>query len=361
MRVLMISHSILTWTADYANHLALRGDSVRVVSFSPDPVPGVPTDFVGSLPFNKYANKQQFVTRVPQVRRIITAFKPDVLFATYLISNGLTAALSWSGPLVLDAVGGDVREMHSNGDVRNTARRFVIRCICERATAIHVWSTELADRLTDIGVSDSKIVNWPMGVDIDLFRPPTPPAAPDRIICIRKHEPIYDIPTIIEALAQLRAGGTRFECTFVGGGHLLEVHRALAAARGLGQCTRFVGPVPRESIPRLLSTCGTYVSASHADGTSSSLLEAMAGGLLPVVTRIPANLPWIADGENGLLFDAGRNDQLSVALHRAIADHSLRDRAITANRERVVRDGDLHHNLERMRDLLASACERSAA
>ena len=316
MRILMISHSILTWTADYASHLASRGDDVRVVSFSPDAVPGVPTDFVGSLPFNKYGQKQQFVTRVPHVRRIIADFQPDVVFATYLISNGLTAAMSWSGPLVLDAVGGDVRDMHANGDWRNTARRFVIRCVCERATAVHAWSGELADRLIEIGVSGSKVVEWPMGVDINRIRPPSPLAPPDRIICLRKHEPIYDIPTIIDALASLRADGRAFRCTFVGGGHLLEAHRGLATAKGLIDSVHFTGPVRREEIPPLLADSGTYVSASHADGTSSSLLEAMAGGLLPVVTRIPANTPWIDDGRTGLLFDAGRPEQLAAALSR---------------------------------------------
>ncbi len=361
MRILMISHSVLTWTADYASHLVSSGDEVRVVSFSPDAVPSVPTDFVGSLPFRKYGNKQQFVTRVPRVRRIIADFRPDVVFATYLISNGLTAAMSWSGPLVLDAVGGDVRDMHANGDWRNAARRFVIRCVCERATAVHAWSGELADRLIEIGVSVSKVVEWPMGVDINRFRPPSPPAPADRIVCIRKHEPIYDIPTIIDALARLRAEGRNFFCTFVGGGHLIDAHRELAASKGLIDCVRFTGPVARDAIPPLLADAGTYVSASHADGTSSSLLEAMAGGLLPVVTRIPANTPWIDNGRTGLLFDAGRSDQLATALTCALTDADLRRRAIPINRERVVRDGDLHRNLDRMRELLHSACVRSAA
>jgi len=361
MRILMISHSILTWTADYASHLASHGDEVRVVSFSPDAVPGVPTDFVGSLPFNKYANKQQFVTRVPRIRRIIADFRPDVVFATYVNSNGLSAALASADPLVVSARGGDVRDAGRSGGMKSVLRRMIIRCVCNRAVVVHVVSSELSESLRAIGVPAAKIVQFPMGVDTNRFRPPEPPAPPDRLICIRKHEPIYDIPTIIDALARLRAQGRSFFCTFVGGGHLLDAHRELAAARRLLDCVQFTGPAPRDEIPRLLAGAGTYVSASHADGTSSSLLEAMAGGLLPVVTRIPANTPWIDDGRTGLLFDAGHADQLATALSRALTDATLRGQAISANRERVFRDGNLNHNLNRMRDLLVKAAARGAA
>jgi glycosyltransferase involved in cell wall biosynthesis len=36
-----------------------------------------------------------------------------------------------------------------------------------------------------------------------------------------------------------------------------------------------------------------YVSMSRSDSTSQSLLEAMAAGLLPIVSDIPGNRPWI--------------------------------------------------------------------
>jgi glycosyltransferase involved in cell wall biosynthesis len=81
----------------------------------------------------------------------------------------------------------------------------------------------------------------------------------------------------------------------------------------------------------------------------------MACGLVPVVSRIPANLPWIDDGRNGLLFEPGRPDQLADALRRAIFDSELRARAAVENRDRVTRDGNMATNLRRMSELLRSA------
>lgn len=355
MRILMISHTTLPWTADYAAHFRSNGDDVMVVSFSPGEIPGVPVEFVGTLPFNKYANKHQFLTRVPRIQRIVRSFAPDVVFATYLVSNGLSAALSWSGPLVVDAVGGDVRDPYSRGDWRGPVRRFVLRCICDRATAVHSWSSELSDRLVDVGVSRAKIAEWPMGVDIEAYQPATRPASSERFVCTRKHEPIYDTRTIVAALEMLHGCGTNFFCTFVGGGHLRGELEARAISSGLGSSVRFTGPVPKTGISDLLREAGVYISASLADGTSSSLLEAMACGLLPVVSRIPANLPWIEHGRNGLLFEPSRADELASALRRAISDGELRARAAKENRERVARDGNLATNLARMSELLRSA------
>ncbi len=351
----MVSHTTLPWTADYATHFRDVGDDVLVVSFSPGEIPGVPVEFVGTLPFNKYADKHQFLTRIPRIQRIVRAFAPDVVFATYLVSNGLTAALSWTGPLVVDAVGGDVRDPYGRGDWRGAARRFVLRCICDRATAIHSWSSELSNQLVEIGVPPAKIAEWPMGVDVEIYRPAQQPAASDRFVCTRKHEPIYDIGTILGALEFLHREGTEFKCTFVGGGHLLAEHQARISSDGLEASVRFTGPVPKNRIAELLRESGIYISASLADGTSSSLLEAMACGLLPVVSRIPANLPWIEHGRNGLLFQPGQTVELTGALRRAMSDTDLRARAAVENRLRVTSQGNLSTNLARMSDLLRSA------
>jgi glycosyltransferase involved in cell wall biosynthesis len=54
-------------------------------------------------------------------------------------------------------------------------------------------------------------------------------------------------------------------------------------------------------MPNLLAQSDIYVSTSPYDGTSVSLLEALASGAFPIVTDIPSNREWITDGDNGFL------------------------------------------------------------
>ena len=83
--------------------------------------------------------------------------------------------------------------------------------------------------------------------------------------------------------------------------------------------------LPRDEIPRLLSLASIYVSTSLSDGASNSLLEAMACGVAPVVSNIPANQPWIDDGVNGYLFPVGDKKALANNILTLLGDEKLRN------------------------------------
>ena len=54
-----------------------------------------------------------------------------------------------------------------------------------------------------------------------------------------------------------------------------------------------------------------YLSASHIDGSSVALMEAMACGCPALVSDIPANLEWIKDGDQGWVFRDGDAQHLA--------------------------------------------------
>ena len=59
-----------------------------------------------------------------------------------------------------------------------------------------------------------------------------------------------------------------------------------------------------------------------SDGTSLSLLEAMACGAVPVVSNIMSNRSWVLDGVNGFLFND--SDQFINAIEK-ILDNNTKD------------------------------------
>jgi glycosyltransferase involved in cell wall biosynthesis len=61
-----------------------------------------------------------------------------------------------------------------------------------------------------------------------------------------------------------------------------------------------------------------YISPSHVDGSSVSLMEALASGLPCLVSDIPGNKEWIEDGVNGWLFRDGDVDDLTAKILNAI-------------------------------------------
>jgi glycosyltransferase involved in cell wall biosynthesis len=105
-----------------------------------------------------------------------------------------------------------------------------------------------------------------------------------------------------------------------------------AESLNINSSLEFLGRVPHEDMPNLLSQADIYVSTSLHDGTSVSLLEAMGSGVFPVVTDIPANREWITNGENGLLVSAYEAESLASKIIHAIRNRELARKSREGNR-----------------------------
>ncbi len=90
----------------------------------------------------------------------------------------------------------------------------------------------------------------------------------------------------------------------------------------------------RRDVPRLLGAADLFVLTSRREGLALSLLEAMAHGLAPVITRLPENVE--AVGETGVAVPAGDVNALEAALRRLAGDASAREALGARARQRVV-------------------------
>jgi len=366
MRIAIIAHSNAPWTAPYSRFFRREGHDVQVISFHPDAIDGIPVEFVGREPFDPQEGKFLFVTRAPRVRKILREFAPDVVLACYVISNGLTASLAWDGPLVVSGRGGGILRQTRDGTPGPATpfRARILRYVLRRATALHAVSDEVAEEMVRLGADSEALEVFPLGVDLEKFplaaRPLSKVDVP-HIICTRKHEPVYRNIDLVHAVALLRDRGYDFRCTFVGDGELLGSCRDEVREHRLDHRVEFVGGVPHADVSALLASANIYVSASASDGTSSSLLEAMATGLFPVATNIRANRTWIEPGSNGELFECGLADQLAGALARVLDNPQRHASVAVANRARVERDGDQDELNRRLLSLLRRAADRPAS
>jgi glycosyltransferase involved in cell wall biosynthesis len=80
----------------------------------------------------------------------------------------------------------------------------------------------------------------------------------------------------------------------------------------------FPGQVRQAQLPQYYRAADLYVSASHSDGTSISLLEAMACGRPVLVSDIPGNREWVEPNVNGWLFPEGDVNALARAILHAV-------------------------------------------
>lgn len=83
---------------------------------------------------------------------------------------------------------------------------------------------------------------------------------------------------------------------------------------------------PRNDIPELLAAADLYVSASHEEGFSNSLLEALASGKAIVATRVGGNPEMLRGGELGILVEPRNPAGLAAGIEALLRDTALRDR-----------------------------------
>ena len=283
---------------------------------------------------------------------VVRKIAPDVLHAHYVSDYGVIAAGTGFRPLVLSAWGSDVLV-----DVLGSplTRRMVRNAI--RAAALTTYdSDDVAAAIKGLAGPGARLLKVVFGVRrAELEAPPVDRA--DQVLSARSLEPNYRVGSILEAWAEIEADVVGWRLAVAGGGSQAEVLSQSAREGGLERVA-FLGRLDRDRLLEELARSRIYVSVPASDGASATLLEAMALGCYPVVSDLPANREWIADGENGIVV----KDGLGGALRRAIAvvsDPAASARAATLSRRRIEEEGIFEDNLERMLDAYRELAART--
>lgn len=310
----------------WADYFAGTGADVLTVSLEPGD--GFPTPFQHIHISKAMPDALRYPLATGAVKRILRSFRPDVVCAHFVPNYGLIAALVVRQPWILSTWGSDVMTDPDKSAFHRWRTGFVLR----RAAWVTSDAVVMTERIRDFGVPAERILTFPYGVDVAVFRPAeSRRASGPRIVCNRKLEAVYSVETIIDAFAAVREALPDATLTIAGDGSRGPALRARAQRSPAAGAMTFVGAVDHAHMPALLQAHDVYVSASLSDTTSVSLLEAMACGLFPVVTDIPANREWIADGENGRVVPPGEATKLAVAIIDSWRDAELRLRARRIN------------------------------
>ena len=249
------------------------------------------------------------------LRRVIQHIKPDLIHAGPVQRSAFLAALSGFHPLVSMSWGYDLL-IDAN---RNPFWRRATRYTLKHSDAFVGDCDTIRNLAILYGMAADRIVTFPWGIDLHHFNVRTcKPAnlATFSLLSTRNFEPIYGIDVIARAFVLAARQRPELRLTLLGGGSQWAPIRQLLLVGGVFDRVQFPGLVSFADLPAFHQNADIYVCASHSDGTSISLLEAMACGTPVIVSDIPGNREWVAAGENGWLFhDGDAKDMADAILH----------------------------------------------
>jgi glycosyltransferase involved in cell wall biosynthesis len=309
---------------------------------------------------------------VPAVRGIIRRFKPHLVNAHFAPNYGVIAAMSGFQPWVLSTWGSDIMLLPQRSAFHKTRTRYVIKS----AASITSDASVMSERLVALGADPERVITFPFGVDRRVFYPArkqsdsvAPPSSSGglsspsgssdsgsrgsrgpRVLSNRKIEAVYNIDTIISAWDEVTRPTPSARLTIAGTGSLLNSLQSTVKRSNSAPAIDFVGEIPHDDMPDLLRDHDIFLSIASSDTTSVSLLEAMACGLFPIVSDIPANREWIRHSENGLLVPPRNSQALSRAIADAWGDHKLRKSAEKENAHLIETRADWFENMSAVKN-----------
>ena len=122
------------------------------------------------------------------------------------------------------------------------------------------------------------------------------------------------------ALAAERMPGLQLWCAFGEGPMLDQVRARIDADRRLAGRVHLLGRVAHAQVETLMRAADLFVSGSRAEGSGYAAMEALACGLAPVLTDIPAFRALTGNGRIGRLWPCGDALALAAALVEAATD-----------------------------------------
>ncbi len=257
------------------------------------------------------------------LKRVIRQIQPDVIHAGPIQSAAFLAALSGFRPLVSMSWGSDLLL-----DAERSAwMRWVTRLTLRRTTVLAADCRTVQQKAARFGFPAERVVLFPWGVDLSRFRPGRAEEFRARrgwqeafvVLSLRTWEPLYGVDVVARGFARAARQNPRLRLLLLGGGSQAGVIRSIFQQEGVLDRVFFGGQVNGDELPQYYQAADLYLSASHSDGSSVSLMEALASGLPALVSDIPSNREWIANGREGWLFPDGDDLALSEGILRAAA------------------------------------------
>ena len=327
---------------------------------------------VSEIPFrwqgSKFRSLSNIIKHFFKYRSYLKEHRPDIHIAytlNDLILVGL-AARTLRIPVVYRAQA-DVFGNHDN-HTKTWLGRLLLPVLKIISPYIICTTGYERDNLIQLGISASRVVHIPLGVDLSDFHP-----RPGISRQLRKSLGCSGLPivamfgrlarwkgqqTFISALIELNKMGIHVcawivgDASFGDGERYVDELKTQAKKLGNEEQIKFLGF--RSDVNHLMSACDVVCHASESEPFGMVIVEAMALARPVIATDVSGPRESVIDGKTGYLFPPGDAVCMAQRLHELISDQSLSTKMGQAGQKRVKEYFDIRKNLHDLHE----ACVR---
>jgi glycosyltransferase involved in cell wall biosynthesis len=283
-----------------------------------------------------------------RLRGVLESINPDLVHAgpvqtaayyTAKVGFHPLVTMSWGSDLMLDAD-------------ENPFSQHITKFALERTDVLVGDCACVRNKAEFFGFANPNYFQFPWGVDLQHFKPVGSATLREKLgwqkkvvlLSNRSFAPLYGVDVLITAFAAAYAENPDLRLLLYGKGQQESQFKQLVINYDLADYVYFGGHASFEELPDVYRSADIYLSASHSDGSSVSLMEALASGLPVVVSDIPGNLEWVEEGKQGWLFKDGDAQEFSQKILLAASQLASIKTMKTGNRALAEQRADWNKN-----------------
>ena len=362
MRILYFSRSYTTHDRRFLVELAASAHEVwylrlenELTKYECRPVPEGIRELAPLGGGESLGSPEGLIRLAPRLEAVLREVRPDLVHAGTIQTGAFLTALVGFHPLLAMSWGSDILVDAGRDEFWGWMTRYALH----RADMVVTDCTEVSEAAKEMGGLEAGcIVQFPWGVDTGRFRsgPDTlqlrqRPAWEDSaiVLCTRSWEPNYGVLHLLHAFCLARETMPRLRLVLLGSGSEQAAVQAFVREKGLEDAILLPGATPHERLPEYFRAADVYASCAYSDGSSLSLLEAMATGLPVLATDRASNREWVTGPDRGLLAPFGDRPAIAAALVELATLSPQRRSAMAAgNRAAIEQRADWKRNIAKL-------------
>src|SRR5574341_952320 len=346
MKILFLADARSIHIKRWIDFFSQRGHKVWLISL--EPVENINCEHF-FIPYKVKSGFLKYFLAVSKIKKISEKLEPNIISAHFVPNYGWIGARLNKRPLVVTSWGSDILISARKSFWHKKRAQYILK----RADLVTSDSNYLSSEIIKLKIQENKILTYPMGVSAEFICVHQTKTLQNKnnfkTISIRQLEPIYNLSLLIQAIPYcLKKTDKQIEFLIGGEGSEKASLVKLANNLNLKDKVRFLGKVSQDELLQIFQTADIYISTSLSDSSSVSLLEAMACGLVPIVTDIPGNREWIKDGENGYLVPVDRPEVLAEKIVEVVENFEKYEDWLEKNSELVKGRANLEENLKKI-------------
>ena len=303
MKICFIADSYSPHTQKWVKHFLKLGHEISIISCSKTKIKGAQNYYIPGI--DVIYKKKFWITysNICNIKKILKSIKPDILHGHYAIFGGFYCfILRDKYKTIISTWGSDILVYPKTSLIN----KLMVKLILKNSKYITSDSNYMTHEIVRLKGSSDKIYTFPMGVENEIFNYKHDYLKDNhtlQIISLRLHTSNYRIDTIIKGFYEALKINSNLFLTIGASGELSNEFRNLVTKLKIEDKINFIGWYNPNEIGEILLNKDLIFSIPISDATSVSLLEAMAVGVFPIVSNIPANKEWIEDNKNGLVIE----------------------------------------------------------